>query len=108
VDLITRAIQPFLGRIADSNFAQTVAFVASLSRTAEVNSPGMQRLAARLVHLRPEVRQEFADISRRIGQRTAAARLGVLEELPLLARQPAMVEPPPRAAPSGTIFDLAK
>ncbi len=66
VDLITRTLQPLLGKNADSNFTQTVGFMASLSRTAEVNNPGMQRLANKLTRVQPEVRQQFAELSQRI------------------------------------------
>jgi len=70
VEFLTRTFQPVMGKVADSNFVQTSAFVGGLSRTAEVNAEGMQRLASRLPRVRPEVREEFAAIAERIAQKT--------------------------------------
>ena len=40
VELLTKVFHPLVEKTADANFTQTVAFVGSLSRTAEVNSRG--------------------------------------------------------------------
>jgi hypothetical protein len=71
-ELLTKTLYPLVAKNADANFIQTVAFVGSLSRTAEVNSHGMQRLAAKLTHVRPEVRQELANVSASVGAKAAA------------------------------------
>jgi hypothetical protein len=68
-EILTKAFQPLVGRIADLNFLQTVAFVGSLSKTAEVNGPGMQRLAARLTAVQPEVRTQFALLTEQVAQK---------------------------------------
>lgn len=65
-ELITKVLQPVVGNVADNNFIQTVAFLGSLSRTAEVNHTGVQRLATRLQHVQPELRQQLSDIAGRI------------------------------------------
>ena len=44
-ELIGKTVSPLMGKTADNNFVQTVGFLGSLSRTAEVNSRGVQRLA---------------------------------------------------------------
>ena len=44
VELFTKTMSPLMGKTADNNFVQTVSFVSSLSRTAETNSRGVQRL----------------------------------------------------------------
>ena len=95
VELMTRTLQPLMGKTADANFHQTIGFLASLSRTAEVNSPGVQRLANKLVHVRPEIRQQFVELSHRVAQKAdessepgKGAKLGLREEekTPLVAR----------------------
>ena len=71
VELLTKIFHPLVAKTADANFTQTVAFVGSLSRTAEVNARGMQRLAAKLSHVEPQVRKQLAAIAADIGKRAA-------------------------------------
>jgi hypothetical protein len=71
-ELLTKAIHPLVGKIADTNFVQTVSFVGSLSKTAEVNSPGLQRLATKLNFVQPEFRQQFANLAAEVAQKSAA------------------------------------
>ena len=73
VELLTKIFHPLIVKTADANFTQTVAFVGSLSRTAEVNSRGVQRLSAKLVHVEPDVRKELANIAADIGKRAKDA-----------------------------------
>jgi hypothetical protein len=73
LELIAKTLQPWIGRIADYNFSETVGFVGSLSRTAEVNPAGVQRLSMRLNRVDPEVRARFGDLSLDIA-RLAAER----------------------------------
>jgi len=69
VEFLTNTFQPLVGKVADMNFVQTAGFVGSLSRTAEVNHRGVERLAARLHQVRPDVRQEFAELAGRVAQK---------------------------------------
>lgn len=68
VDVLTRTLHPLLGKSADRNFVETLAFVEKISRTAEENGPGIERLANRLVGVDPVVRTRFADTSMAIYQ----------------------------------------
>lgn len=71
-ELLTKAFHPLVGKTADLNFLQSMAFMGSLSRTAEVNSQGVQRLAARLDRVQPETRQRLAELAAEIpGKYTA-------------------------------------
>lgn len=70
-ELLTKTFQPLVGKIADLNFTQTAAFVGSLSKTAEVNTLGVQRLASRLNGVQPEVRQQFAELAEQVADRAA-------------------------------------
>jgi hypothetical protein len=62
-ELFTKAISPLAGKTVDNNFVQTLDFVASLSRTAEVNGRGVRRLASQLSRVEPEVRAKFAELA---------------------------------------------
>lgn len=65
-ELITKAFEPLVGKIADANFSQSVSFVGSLSHTAHTNPRGVQRLAGRLEHVQPELRDELMALVNRI------------------------------------------
>lgn len=73
IELIAKTLQPLVGRIADANYTQTVAFASSLSRTAEVNHRGVERLSTKLTHVQPEVRQQLATVAERLGNQYAAS-----------------------------------
>jgi hypothetical protein len=87
VELVTKTLQPILGKIADNNFYQTVAFVGSLSRTTELNSLGMQRLASRLTGVSPEVRRSFSLLTDEIAQKPTAVVLRRMMADAEIARQ---------------------
>lgn len=69
VELVTKTLQPMVGHVADFNFAQTAAFIGSLSRTAETNPGGVSRLAARLTEVQPTVRERFAELAEQVADR---------------------------------------
>lgn len=73
VELVGRAFQPLVGRAADANFSESVAFVAQLSHVAQTRPETLQRLAERLTKVRPEDRQRFAALVAAIGQQDAEA-----------------------------------
>jgi hypothetical protein len=70
VEFLTKTFQPLVGKAADGNFIQTVAFVGSLSRTAEVNHRGVQRLSQRLHGVHPEACGELARLAEDIAARS--------------------------------------
>jgi hypothetical protein len=69
VELLARTLQMLVHRAADYNFVETAAFFATVSRTAEVNSGGMQRLARKLPNVEPDVRERFAELSLDVGEK---------------------------------------
>jgi hypothetical protein len=78
-----------LGKIADLNFLQTVAFVGSLSKTAEVNTPGVRRLASRLTAIEPDVRDQFALLAERVAQKaTGLTAVDSIGPQPTVAERP--------------------
>lgn len=87
IELLTKTVQPMIGKVADHNFTQTVAFVGSLSRTAEVNREGVERLAAKLFRVQPEHRQRFAEVASSVAQRVATAATASPRPAALVARR---------------------
>ena len=76
VELLTKTFHPLVGRTADANFIQSMAFLGSLSRTAEVNGLGVRRLASRLTHVLPENRVRLAELATNIAEKAAATQAG--------------------------------
>lgn len=90
-EFVTKVLQPIVGKIADMNFVQSVSFLASLSRTAELNHRGVQRLSGKLKYVQPETREELAAMAERIGTQYNAdtdAGVGAPSE-PAIAGSPA-------------------
>jgi hypothetical protein len=84
VELVTKTVQPVIGKIADNNFNQAVGFVSSLSRTIEMYSLGVQRMATQLPDVRPEVRSQFASLADTISQKPTAVlarRIAEMKEI---------------------------
>ena len=73
-DLIARTFAPWVGKVADANFAESCKFAAKVSQTAEHNGPGMQRLADKLKSVQPPVRDEFVRVSTAVQQRAVQQR----------------------------------
>lgn len=68
VEVVAKTIMPLAGKVADNNFTQTVAFLGSLSRTAEVNPLGVHRLASKLT-VKPEIRVELMELTDLVSKR---------------------------------------
>ncbi len=92
-EILTKTFQPLVCRAADINFTQTAGFVGSLSRTAELNPTGLQRLSGKLVRVPADVRQEFAQATERVAQRAAALPERTAQRPPLPYRKSDL--PPP-------------
>ncbi len=71
VELLTKTFHPLVGSTADSNFVQSISFVGALSRTAEVNTRGVQRLSVKLQKVQPHYREKLASLAAEIGKRAA-------------------------------------
>jgi hypothetical protein len=72
IELLAKAFQPLVGKVADNNFLQSVAFLGSLSRTAEVNTSVVQRVASELGSVQPELRQRLAELAAEVARKNAA------------------------------------
>jgi hypothetical protein len=69
--LLTKTLHPLVGKVADVNFTQSIAFVGSLSKTAEVDPDGVRRLAGQLKKVSPDVARQFAQISENVAIKAA-------------------------------------
>ena len=59
-EIIVKTLYPAVAKSVDYNFSESVKFVGQVSQAAELNGPGMQRLASHLRNVQPEVRDFFA------------------------------------------------
>ncbi len=69
VELLAKTLQLLVHRSADYNFIETAAFVGTVSRAAELNSPAVCRLATKLGNCDPEDCQRFAELAVQANQR---------------------------------------
>jgi len=90
LEIVAKALQPLIGRSADVNFAESLAFVSSLSRTAEINPAAMDRIAQRLDGVDENVRDRLSLLSSEVAERSVrSAELQHAEYQRLMeARQP--------------------
>lgn len=70
-DFLAKLFSTSLGKIADSNFEQTVAFVGHVSDAASVNSGSVRRIGEQIKGVRSEIRDDFVDVIDRVVMRTA-------------------------------------
>jgi hypothetical protein len=63
VEFMAKTFQPIINKCADANFADTTGFLSVLSKSAEGNPAGVERMAAKLKKIDPEVRDKFVDIA---------------------------------------------
>ena len=93
VELITKALHPLLGGMAETNYQQTMAFVGSVYRTAVVRPQSLQRLAGQLTQLDPATQETFLAWINRIGNNALndydrAAMAAPLDDIHKRALQP--------------------
>lgn len=102
-EFLSKTFQPLVGRVADYNFVQAADFLGSLSKTAEVNPPGIQRLAGRLEKVSPEVRQRFAQLAEQVAQRGVQPQPGQVSHFSKNAESEEAVPPWIRVAQRETL-----
>ncbi|MDO4549849.1 MAG: hypothetical protein Q4C96_01190 [Planctomycetia bacterium] len=69
VDFLAKTFHGTVGRVADNNMNQIMGFIGSLTQTIYYNPHSVQRASAHLKRVRPDVRQEFSNLSAIISQR---------------------------------------
>ena len=78
VEFMAKTFQPLINKCADANFADTMGFISSLSRSAEANPGGVVRMAAKLKKIDPALRDEFVQVAGSVTDR--------VNDEPVLAR----------------------
>jgi len=68
-ELLAKILIPVVGKIADSNFEQTVGFVMNISEAAQDDFEPLVELAQRMKNVRPQVAQEFALVAETVFDR---------------------------------------
>lgn len=80
VEVLAKTFQPLVGHVADHNFRETAQFVESVNAAAESNFEGVQRMAARLATVRPDIRQAFARTAEEVAVRHALGYRAALDQ----------------------------
>jgi hypothetical protein len=102
VGMLAKTLQPLVGAAADHNFRETAAFLSSVSRAAEINYPGMQRMAENLTRVAEDEREEFASLTEQLAIRAAMAQTAHVEKnAAIAARQGAADRPAASTARRG-------
>jgi hypothetical protein len=83
VGVLAKTFQPLVTTAADHNFRETVAFLASVHKAAEMNYAGMQRLTEKLTNVQLTDRQEFSDLTTQLAVRAALAESGPTAKAPV-------------------------
>ena len=85
-DLVARAFNSMIGKIADTNFEQTLAFVDSVSQTVENDPRQFQSVVARLTGLSSEARRILADKAMTVALQAQQRESGKSVDYRLLAK----------------------
>jgi len=75
IEIVAKTLHPLMGRTVDTNFSQSARFISQVSRVAETNGPGVQRLVSQLTKVQPEVRTQFAKIASSVNQRATLDKM---------------------------------
>ncbi|MDR0610025.1 MAG: hypothetical protein LBG58_07950 [Planctomycetaceae bacterium] len=71
VDFLAKLFATTLGKIADNNFEQTVAFVGYVSESAGINAESVKRTGYQVKNVRETVREDFGEVVDRVAMRIA-------------------------------------
>ncbi|MCL2346958.1 MAG: hypothetical protein FWC50_01725 [Planctomycetaceae bacterium] len=100
-EMLAKLLVPVVGKIADSNFEQSVGFAGNVSEAAENDYEAVQNIAAKLKNVRPEVTYELMAIAERIYDREierylAQATTKTTAQEKIRIREKTTVQEPPR------------
>ena len=91
-DILARTFSATVGKLADSNFEQTLAFVDSVSQSVETDPGGFQQTVFNLQGLSPDARKILAVKTERVAEQAQARARGEAPEYQLLAKRNQPVE----------------
>jgi len=89
-EFVAKTLYLLVGKTADQNFSESARFIAQVSQQAEVNQPGIQRMASRLNNVDDAVRERFTALAATVNERAALrsdvyrqpGRTAVLTDMP--------------------------
>lgn len=79
-EIMAKTFQPLVGKVADYNFTETMAFVSKLSHAAETKPHGIERLTHKLAKVQPDVRHQLVEISERMAAEARRASPAALSQ----------------------------
>lgn len=82
IELVAKALHPFVGQTADRNFADSLTFVSNLSFTAEKRPENVANLAGQLTGVQPGQKLELARLSHVCAESGRQWRLTRAEQTP--------------------------
>ena len=85
LEILAKLFQGVVGRTIDHNFGETVAFMGSMSHTAETNPRGITRVAARLNRVDAARREQFVAVAGGVADKLAGVQSSGGDENPALA-----------------------
>ncbi|MBQ7111738.1 MAG: hypothetical protein IJO06_11035 [Thermoguttaceae bacterium] len=85
-DVLARAFSGALGKLADSNFEQTLAFIDNVSQTAETEPGALSASIAGLSELSPEARRLFAAKTSEVARQAQLRARGTYVDYRLLPK----------------------
>lgn len=83
IELFAKAMHPWVGKTADANFVDTIAFISNLSQAAEQRPATIERLVNSLPRVTPQRQQRMVQLAYDCSQKYEASGEG-----PRLARRP--------------------
>lgn len=92
-ELLAKTVHPLMGRAADSNFTETLAFVGHLSRTCAMNPAGTARMAQLLTHVPPKTRTQLGLLAYEIAKRSEPMTAVVPTQHQAVANRPPTRQP---------------
>ena len=97
-EIVAKTLQPLLGKTADHNFAETTKFVGRVSSSIEKNNQGVERLANRLLHVQPEVREQFVRLAEKVHNQARAFGVSDARDADLSLQDSSSLSPTKRSA----------
>ncbi len=107
VDLITRAFRNTVGKMADLNYTETVAFVGQMYRVAQRRPELLHQMTARMTGVARDDRERFVRLVYQVAGLEAPEEPLLAESPPAKLRKPPRVAQRPRTGPAPNAQDGA-
>lgn len=78
-DFVGKTLQPLVGKVADSNFVETVNFVGQVGTAAEKKGDGVHLLAKKMTNIDSDVRDKFIEVTMAVYERAKQSSAAVAD-----------------------------